>query len=83
MISALFMHQALRSSLAIVAIVACVGCQTQDRRIYTTHRDKNLHVPNPYAPSTSKAADEATAPLDNGAPPPDESGPPTETGQGQ
>jgi hypothetical protein len=61
------MHSALRSSLAVVAIVACVGCQTHDRRIYTVRRDKNLHTPNPWAASTTKAADEATAPI--GGPP--------------
>jgi hypothetical protein len=57
------MHHALRSSLAIVAIAACAGCQTHDRRIYTTHKDKNLHSPNPFAPSTTKAADDATSSL--------------------
>jgi hypothetical protein len=75
------MHHALRSSLAIVAIAACVGCQTPDRRMYSIHRDKNLHTPDPWAPSTSKAADEATAALGL---PPDASGaltpPPEETG---
>jgi hypothetical protein len=69
-ISPLFMHPVLRSSLpivAIVAIAALAGCQTHDRRIYSTHRDKNLHTPNPFAPSTTKAADEATSPI--GLPP--------------
>jgi len=61
------MHQALRSSLAAVAIVACVGCQTHDRRMYSIRRDKDLHTPNPFAPSTTKAADEATQSL--GIPP--------------
>jgi hypothetical protein len=61
------MHSALRSSLAVVAIVACVGCQTHDRRSYTVRRDKNLHTPNPWAASTTRAADEATAPI--GGPP--------------
>jgi hypothetical protein len=62
------MHSALRSSLAVVAIVACAGCQTHDRRIYTVRRDKNLHTPDPWsATSTTKAADEATAPI--GGPP--------------
>jgi hypothetical protein len=61
------MHHALRSSLAIVAIAACAGCQTQYREMYTVRRDKNLHVPDPWAPSTTKAADEATASL--GVPP--------------
>jgi hypothetical protein len=61
------MHHALRSSLAIVAIVACVGCQTHDRRMYSMHKDKNLHTPDPWAPSTTKAADEATSSL--GIPP--------------
>jgi len=76
------MHPALRSSLAIVAIAACVGCQTHDRRMYSIHRDKNLHVPDPWAPSTTKAADDATAalglPPDAGAPggpPPQEMAP--------
>ena len=58
------MHPALRSSLAILAIVACLGCQTHDRRIYSSQRDKNLHTPNPFAPSTTKAADEATQSLE-------------------
>jgi hypothetical protein len=61
------MHPALRSSLAILAIVACIGCQTPDRRMYSIHRDKNLHTPNPWAPSTTKAAEDATASL--GLPP--------------
>jgi hypothetical protein len=68
------MHPALRSSLAVIAIIACVGCETHDRRIYTIRRDKNLHVPNPWAPSTTKAADEATASLGlppDGGPSPD------------
>jgi hypothetical protein len=67
MIGPLFMHPALRSSLAILAIVACLGCQTHDRRIYSTRREKNLHTPDPFAPSTTKAADEATQSL-GGAP---------------
>lgn len=57
------MHHALRSSLTIVAIAACAGCQTHDRRMYSTHQDKNLHTPNPWAPSTTKAADDATSAL--------------------
>jgi len=57
------MHHALRSSLAIVAIAACAGCQTQDRRMYSIHREKNLHTPDPWAPSTTKAAEDATASL--------------------
>ncbi len=67
------MHHALRSSLPIVAIaavgfLACLtGCQTHDRRIYSTHADKNLHTPSPWAPSTTKAADDATSSL--GIPP--------------
>jgi len=64
------MHPALRSSLPIVAVLAIValsGCQTHDRRMYTTHRDKNLHTPDPWAPSTAKAADDATANM--GVPP--------------
>jgi hypothetical protein len=59
------MHPALRSSLLVLVIVALlgsVGCETHDRRIYTTRRDKNLHTPSPWSPSTTKAADEATAP---------------------
>jgi hypothetical protein len=35
--------------------------------MYSIHRDKNLHTPNPWAPSTTKAADDATAAL--GLPP--------------
>jgi hypothetical protein len=62
------MRPALRSSLAILAIVACLGCQTHDRRIYSIRRDKDLHVTDPFAPSTTKAADEATQSL--GAPGP-------------
>ena len=58
-----FMHHALRSSLAIVAIAACAGCQTHDRRMYSIHREKNLHTPDPWAPSTTKAAEDATASL--------------------
>ncbi len=73
------MHQALRSSLAIVAIAACVGCQTHDRRIYTAIKDKNLHAPNPYAVSTTQAAAEATAPL-GGPSLPDTSGNPGDSG---
>jgi hypothetical protein len=61
------MHHALRSSLSIAAIALCAGCQTHDRRNYTTHVDKNLHTPNPWAPSTTKAADDATSAL--GLPP--------------
>jgi hypothetical protein len=37
------------------------SCATHDRRNYTTHRDKNLHTPNVWAPSPNKAADDATA----------------------
>jgi hypothetical protein len=70
------MHHAIRSSLAIVAIAACVGCQTHDRRIYSIRRDKNLHTPNPFAPSTTKAADEATSALGNGPQTPDSVMPP-------
>jgi hypothetical protein len=65
------MHHALRSSLAILAIVACAGCQTPDRRMYSLHREKNLHTPDPWAPSTTKAAEDATAslgPPDSGDP---------------
>ena len=63
MINPLFsMHHALRSSLIpILAIICLAGCRTHDRRIYSTHADKNLHAPNPWAPSTTKAADEATS----------------------
>ena len=62
------MRHALRSSLAIsIAIVVCAGCQTHDRRLYSTHKDKNLHAPSPWAPSTTKAADDATAAM--GVPP--------------
>ncbi len=57
------MHHALRSSLAIIAIAACAGCQTHDRSIYSIHREKNLHTPDPWAPSTTAAANEATASL--------------------
>jgi hypothetical protein len=57
------MHQALRSSLVILIIVACAGCMTHDRRIYSMRQDKNLHTPDPWAPSTTKAADEATSAL--------------------
>jgi hypothetical protein len=60
------MHHALRSSLLFVAIAAIVclsSCETHDRRIYSDDQDKNLHTPNPWAPSTSKAADEATSTL--------------------
>jgi hypothetical protein len=57
------MHHALRSSLAVLALAACVGCQTQDRRMYSIRRDKNLHTPDPWAPSTTKAAEDATASL--------------------
>jgi hypothetical protein len=75
------MHSALRSSLAIVAIAACAGCQTHDRRMYSIHREKNLHTPDPWAPSTTAAANEATASLGLS---PDEASalpaPPTETG---
>ena len=72
MITPLFMHHALRSSLALVAfgaiasltvLTGLTGCRTHDRRIYSTHPDKNLHTPSPWAPSTTKAADEATSPL--------------------
>jgi hypothetical protein len=82
MIVALFMHPALRSSLAILAIVACLGCQTHDRRIYSIRRDKNLHTPDPFAPSTTKAADEATAGL-GGAPDATSPGGPAAPGPGQ
>jgi hypothetical protein len=61
------MHHVFRSSLlpvaAIMAVTALSGCQTHDRRVYTGRHDKNLHTPNPWAPSTSKAADEATTDL--------------------
>ena len=66
------MHPALRSSLALVAfgaiasligLTGLTGCRTHDRRVYSTHQDKNLHTPNPWAPSTTKAADDATAAL--------------------
>jgi hypothetical protein len=60
------MHHALRSSLAtiaIAAIAASAGCQTQDRCMYSIHREKNLHTPDPWAPSTTAAANEATASL--------------------
>ena len=58
------MPYALRSSLAaLVAVAVMTGCQTHDRRIYTTHPDKNLHTPSPWAPSTTKAADDATSSL--------------------
>lgn len=72
------MHQALRSSLLIVtAVVVCAGCQTHDRRIYSIRKDKNLHTPDPWAPSTTKAADEATSSLDqNGNASPDTTTPP-------
>ena len=79
------MHQALRSSLLIaVAVVVCAGCQTHERRMYSLRKDKDLHTPDPWAPSTTKAADEATsslddntgAPPDNGAPPADNGAPP-------
>ncbi|HEX4086809.1 MAG TPA: hypothetical protein VHY22_17985 [Chthoniobacteraceae bacterium] len=64
------MHLALRSSLvALLAVAVMTGCETHDRRIYSTRQDKNLHTPDPWAPSTSKAADEATSSLD-GAPGP-------------
>ncbi len=75
------MRYAPRFSLILVAILAITSltaCETHDRRIYTTRKEKNLHVPDPFAPSTTKAADEATAPL--GVPPetpvaPDATGP--------
>jgi hypothetical protein len=58
------MHPALRSSLLLIlAVVLCAGCQTQNRRIYTVRKDKGLHTPDPWAPSTTKAADEATSPI--------------------
>jgi hypothetical protein len=61
------MHHVFRSSLlpvvAIMAVAAFSGCQTHDRRVYTGRHDKNLHTPNPWAPSTTKAADEATSDL--------------------
>jgi hypothetical protein len=58
------MPYALRSSLAaLVAVAVMTGCQTHDRRIYTTHQDKNLHTPDAWAPSTTKAADDATSAL--------------------
>jgi len=67
------MHQALRSflvpaaTLALAAVISLSGCATHDRRIYTTHQDKNLHTPNAWSPSTAKAADDATSSL--GVPP--------------
>ena len=64
------MHHALRSSLILVTVVAVVsmsGCATHDRRMYSSRKDKNLHVPDPFAPSTSQAAEAATSSL--GAPP--------------
>jgi len=76
-ITPLFMHHAPRSSLAptalflvfaaIVSLAGLTGCRTHDRRIYSTHPDKNLHTPNPWAPSTAKAAADATSSL--GIPP--------------
>jgi hypothetical protein len=45
-------------------MVVCAGCETHDRRIYSLRNDKDLHTPNPWAPSTTKAADEATSSLD-------------------
>jgi hypothetical protein len=71
------MHLALRSSLAIVLVVACAACQTHDRRNYSTHRDKNLHTPDPWSASTTKAADDATSPLEETTPPPAPSNGPT------
>jgi hypothetical protein len=78
------MHQALRSSLLIVtALVVCAGCETHDRHIYSLRKDKDLHTPDPWAPSTTKAADEATSSLDqnsdtspdaNAQPPTEDSG---------
>ena len=79
------MHQALRSSLLVlIALVVCAGCETHDRHMYSLRKDKNLHTPDPWAPSTTKAADEATSSLDEnsnassadtGAPPsPDSAG---------
>jgi hypothetical protein len=66
MIPPTFMHKALSSSLAAVTLLALVtslGCATHDRRNYTTHRDKGLRTPDPWAPSPAKVADEATSPL--------------------
>ncbi len=78
------MPLALRFPLVLVLLAACAGCQTHDRRIYSTRRDKNLHAPSPWAPSTTKAADEATssavgAPLEpaNSANPVEPGTPPT------
>jgi hypothetical protein len=69
-ITALFMHQALRSSLLLIlAVVLCAGCQTHDRRMYTVRKDKGLHTPDPWAPSTTKAADEATSSIQEGSSP--------------
>ncbi|MGA3171782.1 MAG: hypothetical protein ABSE62_12305 [Chthoniobacteraceae bacterium] len=67
------MHQALRFSLILVTVMAVAsvsGCATHDRRIYSTRKDKNLHVPDPFAPSTTQAAEAATSSL---GPPPDAS----------
>lgn len=60
--------------LAAAAVLAgSAGCQTHDRRMYTMRKDKDLHVPDPWAPTPAKAADEAagsisTAPAETGAP---------------
>lgn len=53
----------LRFPLIVMALATCAACQTHDRRMYSNSRrpEKNVRVPNPWAPSTSKAADEATA----------------------
>jgi hypothetical protein len=74
------MHQALRSSLLLaLAVVLCAGCQTHDRRIYTTRQDKGLHTPDPWAPSTTKAADEATTSIQGDQSPTDATAPDSST----
>lgn len=75
------MHQALRSSLLVIlAVVVCAGCQTQNRRIYTVRKDKGLHTPDPWAPSTNKAAEEATSPIQGDNTSTNAMTPPSETG---
>jgi hypothetical protein len=63
------MHPALRSSLLLLAVAAIAAsltaCNTYDRRVYSYHQDKNVRVPDPFAASTSKAADEATSNLNS------------------
>jgi len=61
------MHYALRPALALAALLAVLSltaCETQDRRIYSDRTDKNLHTPGPWAPSTTRAADDATSSLE-------------------